>query len=109
MTPTAMTPTETTPMETTPTETTPTNARNRVIEREGLFARWAGVGTAQDDELDAAVLRPARLVVLRAHRLGLAVAMRLQPIGLDAVLDEVRLDRRRAILGQLHVVVVVAA
>ena len=48
-------------------------------------------------------------VVLRADRLGLAVAVRLQAVGLDAVLDEVGLDRRRAVLGQLHVVVVVAA
>ena len=55
-----------------------------------LFAGRTGVGAAQDDELDAAVLRPAVLVVLRADRLGLAVAVRLQAVGLDAVLDQVR-------------------
>src|SRR5262249_14108852 len=64
---------------------------------------------AEDDELDATVLGPAGLAVLLANWLGLAVAVRLEALRLHAVLDEVGLDRRRAVLGEAHVVVVVAA
>src|SRR6185295_15216182 len=64
----------------------------------------------EDEELDAAVLRPAVLVVLLADGLGGAEAAGLQPLGVDAlavgvlVVDEVLLHRLGAVLGELHVV-----
>src|SRR6185503_1415708 len=67
------------------------------------------VGAAQDDELDASILAPAVFVVLAADRLGLAVAVVLERAGLDPALDQRPLDRRGTALGQLQVVLVVAA
>src|SRR5258708_31373699 len=85
-----------------PTSQTVTHAQapghGRLLRlREVFLSRLLNVGrrivrAPQDDELDAAVLGPAGLAVLRAHRLGLAVAVRLQALALDAVLDHVRLD-----------------
>src|SRR6185437_14771458 len=67
------------------------------------------VGALQDDELDAAVLAPALLVVLRADRLGLAVAVGLEPAGQDVALLERTPHRLGAPLGEVEVVGVVAA
>ena len=66
------------------------------------------VRAPQDDELDAAVLAPAVLVVLGADRLGLAVALRAQPLRLDPALLEAPVApsaARRSVRSRLYVVV----
>src|SRR5438309_3578359 len=86
--------------------------RRRVARRRPLALRSSGqriVGAAQDDEFDAAILRPALERVAVADRARLAVAVRAQAIGGHAPLDEILLDRGGAILGEPEVVVVVAA
>src|SRR5579859_79384 len=55
---------------------------------------------AQDDELDAPVLGPAARRVLLADGFLLAVAVRLQTIGLDAVIEQISLHRLRPIFGE---------
>src|SRR6185503_9663257 len=54
------------------------------------------VRTLQDQELDAAVLRPRLLIVAAVERHLLAVALRLQAERVDPLVDHVFAHRRRA-------------
>jgi hypothetical protein len=57
----------------------------------------------QDLELDPAVLRPALFRLVVGDRLGLAEALGREPLGVDALVDQVGLDRGDAVVRQLHV------
>src|SRR5690242_19115094 len=66
-------------------------------------------GAADDHELDAAILRP-RFVARAFHqRAVLTVTDRLEPRGVDALVDEVRADRLGAPLAELAVLLGAAA
>src|SRR5580698_9083803 len=67
------------------------------------------VGRAfQDQERDAPVLRPCRLVVVAVERLGLTVALRGEPLLVDALADQVVLHGVGAAVAEVEVVGVVA-
>ena len=77
--------------------------------RRRIADPWRPARRLQDDELDAAVLAPAALVVLNADRLGLAVAVAPELARKHVAFLERPPDRPGAPLGQIQVVGVVAA